>query len=51
MMGGGEAPTGMNVEKVKSQMHSLALGEAMSAAAENYKKVGPCLQLGAHACN
>ena len=29
----------MNVEKVKCQMHSLALGEAMSAAAENYKKV------------
>jgi len=29
----------MNVNKVKSQMHSLAFGEAMSAAAEDYKRV------------
>jgi hypothetical protein len=29
----------MNVEKVKSQMHSLAFGQAMQAAAEDYQKV------------
>lgn len=28
----------MDVQKVKSQMHSLAFGEAMAAAATDYKK-------------
>lgn len=32
------AMANMNFEKVKSQMHSLAFGEAMGAAAEDYKK-------------
>ncbi len=30
----------MDVAKVKSQMHSLAIGQAMGKAAEDYKKVG-----------
>ncbi len=30
----------MDVEKVKSQLHSLAFGQAMAAAATDYKKVG-----------
>ena len=29
----------MDVAKVKGQMHSLAFGQAMGAAAEDYKRV------------
>ena len=33
---------GIDVGKVKGQMHSLAFGQAMAAAAEDYKRVrGP----------
>lgn len=30
----------MDLEKRKGQMHSLAFGQAMAKAAEDYKKVG-----------
>lgn len=42
----------MELEKRKGQMHSLAFGQAMAAAAENYKKARnaeaarDCLRLG-----
>lgn len=29
----------MDVQKVKGQMHSLAFGQAMAQAAEDYKRV------------
>jgi hypothetical protein len=35
-----QAASNMDVAKVKSQMHSLAIGQAMGKAAEDYKKVG-----------
>jgi hypothetical protein len=39
-----ESNGAMNVGKIKSTMHSLAFGEAMAQAAEDYKKVQAVLR-------